>query len=55
LLVNQPSGIGKCIASLTILSTRPEGWFTNKLMTSFAGEPRGKEIFFGEDQTYQKS
>ena len=32
----------------------PEGWFTNKLMTSFDGEPRGKEIFFGEDQTFQK-
>jgi len=32
----------------------PKGWFTNKLMTSFDGEPRGKEIFFGEDQTYQK-
>ena len=32
----------------------PDGWFTNKLMTSFDGEPRGKEIFFGEDQTYQK-
>ena len=31
----------------------PKGWFTNKLMTSFDGEPRGKEIFFGEDQTYQ--
>jgi hypothetical protein len=23
-------------------------------MTSFDGEPRGKEIFFGEDDTYQK-
>ena len=32
----------------------PEGWLTNKLMTSFDGEPRGKEIFFGEDDTYQK-
>ena len=32
----------------------PEGWVTNKLMTSFDGEPRGKEIFFGEDQSYQK-
>ena len=32
----------------------PDGWFTNKLLTSFDGEPRGKEIFFGEDQTYQK-
>lgn len=32
----------------------PKGWFTNKLITSFDGEPRGKEIFFGEDQTYQK-
>ena len=32
----------------------PDGWFTNKLMTSFDGEPRGKEIFFGEDDTYQK-
>jgi len=32
----------------------PDGWFTNKLMTSFDGEPRGKEIFFGEDQSYQK-
>ena len=32
----------------------PEGWFTNKLMTSFDGEPRGKEIFFGENDSYQK-
>ena len=32
----------------------PDGWLTNKLMTSFDGEPRGKEIFFGEDDTYQK-
>ena len=32
----------------------PEGWFTNKLMTSFDGEPRGKEIFFGKDQTFQR-
>lgn len=32
----------------------PEGWFTNKLMTSFDGEPRGKEIFFGKDDSYQK-
>jgi hypothetical protein len=31
----------------------PEGWFTNKLMTSFMGEKPGKEIFFGEDRTYQ--
>jgi hypothetical protein len=31
----------------------PEGWFTNKLMTSFLGEKPGKEIFFGEDRTYQ--
>jgi hypothetical protein len=30
----------------------PEGWFTNKLMTSFSGEKPGKEIFFGEDKTY---
>ena len=32
----------------------PEGWFTNKLRTSFDGEPRGKEIFFGEDKTFQE-
>lgn len=32
----------------------PEGWFTNKLMTSFMGEKPGREIFFGEDRTYQK-
>ena len=32
----------------------PEGWTTNCLRTSFDGEPRGKEIFFGEDETYQK-
>lgn len=32
----------------------PEGWFTNKLMTSFNGEPKGKEIFFGENDEYQK-
>jgi hypothetical protein len=31
----------------------PEGWFTNKLKTSFSGEKPGKEIFFGEDNTYQ--
>jgi hypothetical protein len=31
----------------------PEGWFTNKLKTSFCGEKPGKEIFFGEDNTYQ--
>lgn len=31
----------------------PEGWFTNKLMTSFSGETPGKKIFFGEDRTYQ--
>jgi len=31
----------------------PKGWFTNKLMTSFAGEKPGKEIFFGADKTYQ--
>ena len=31
----------------------PEGWFTNKLMTSFGGEKPGKEIFFGKDRTYQ--
>ena len=31
----------------------PKGWFTDKLMTSFDGEPEGKEIFFGEDETYQ--
>ena len=32
----------------------PSGWTTNCLRTSFDGEPRGKEIFFGEDDTYQK-
>lgn len=32
----------------------PEGWFTNKLKTSFSGEKPGKEIFFGEDRTYQE-
>ena len=32
----------------------PEGWTTTCLRTSFDGEPRGKEIFFGEDNTYQK-
>jgi hypothetical protein len=31
----------------------PEGWFTNKLKTSFSGEKPGKEIFFGADNTYQ--
>ena len=31
----------------------PEGWFTNKLMTSFNGEPTGREIFFGENTEYQ--
>ena len=31
----------------------PERWITNKLMTSFMGEKPGKEIFFGEDRTYQ--
>ena len=31
----------------------PEGWLTNKLMTSFLGEKPGKEIFFGKDRTYQ--
>jgi hypothetical protein len=31
----------------------PKGWFTNKLMTSFSGEKPGKEIFFGQDNTYQ--
>jgi len=31
----------------------PKGWFTNKLMTSFNGEPEGKEIFFGENDEYQ--
>jgi hypothetical protein len=31
----------------------PEGWLTNKLMTSFMGEKPGKEIFFGQDRTYQ--
>ena len=31
----------------------PDGWITNKLKTSFSGEKRGKEIFFGEDNTYQ--
>lgn len=31
----------------------PKGWFTDKLMTSFNGEPKGKEIFFGENDEYQ--
>jgi hypothetical protein len=31
----------------------PEGWFTNKVMTSFMGEKPGNEMFFGEDRTYQ--
>ena len=31
----------------------PEGWFTHKLMTSFNGEPTGREIFFGENTEYQ--
>jgi hypothetical protein len=31
----------------------PDGWFTNKLLTSFSGEKPGHEIFFGEDRTYQ--
>lgn len=31
----------------------PEGWFTHKLRTSFSGEKPGKEVFFGEDNTYQ--
>ena len=31
----------------------PEGWITDKLKTSYSGEKKGKEIFFGEDNTYQ--
>jgi hypothetical protein len=31
----------------------PENWSTNKIRTSFLGETPGKEIFFGEDRTYQ--
>jgi len=31
----------------------PNGWITNKLMTSFGGEKPGKEIFFGEDRYFQ--
>lgn len=31
----------------------PDGWITNKLKTSYSGEKPGKEIFFGEDNTYQ--
>jgi len=31
----------------------PKGWWTDKLRTSFDGEPKGKEIFFGEDDTLQ--
>lgn len=31
----------------------PKGWLTDKLRTSFDGEPKGKEIFFGEDDTLQ--
>jgi hypothetical protein len=31
----------------------PEGWLTNKIMTSFMGEKSGKEIFFGEDKIYE--
>jgi hypothetical protein len=31
----------------------PEGWSTHKLRTSFSGEKPGKEIFFGNDNTYQ--
>ena len=30
----------------------PEGWLTNKIMTSFDGEESGKEIFYGEDKIY---
>jgi hypothetical protein len=32
----------------------PEKWFTNKLRTSFLGEPAGKEIFFGQDTFFQE-
>lgn len=32
----------------------PDGWFTNKLMTSFDGEPKGNEIFFGKNTKLQK-
>lgn len=31
----------------------PDKWITNKIMTSYLGEKPGKEIFFGEDNTYQ--
>ena len=31
----------------------PERWITNKLKTSYLGEKPGKEIFFGEDRTFQ--
>lgn len=30
----------------------PEGWLTNKIMTSFGGEESRKEIFYGEDNIY---
>lgn len=30
----------------------PEGWLTNKIMTSFGGEESRKEIFYGEDKIY---
>ena len=26
----------------------PKGWLTNKILTSFSGEPNGKEIFFDQ-------
>jgi hypothetical protein len=31
----------------------PEGWLTNKVMTSFGEGKLGKEIFFGEDKIYE--
>jgi hypothetical protein len=30
----------------------PEGWLTNKIMTSFGGGESEKEIFYGEDKIY---
>jgi len=32
----------------------PKGWLTNKILTSFSGEPNGKEIFFSENTYFQK-
>lgn len=32
---------------------QPKGWLTNKIMTSFSGEPPGQEIFFGENRYFQ--